>query len=353
MPAYQPPTAPLQIALLGCAHTGHAASYLSALQKIPGVHLAAIYDDDSRRGRSFANQFQAPFYTDVFELLAKEDLQAVLVCAQTADHRDLIVAAAQHGLPVLCEKPLAATLADAHEIIAACRNAGVLLQTALVSRFYPMVQTARGLVQSGESGRVLGITGGNRGIPPLPPAYPDWITDPQLAGGGALIDHSVHVTDAMRFILGKEVESVFAHTGTLFQPDLKVEDSALLSLAFTEGIIASVDSSWSLPTNNPYHYDFYLRFLTENGTIDLDDTRQALTIISNVPQERAVAAEPFGLDIDLAMLAHFIACVQAGKNLFPAASGEDGLRALEIALAGYQSIKEGKAICIMAESEKK
>ena len=218
------------------------------------------------------------------------------------------------------------------------------MQIPFVCRFFPMLQTARRLVQSGELGRVLGVVGGNRGIPPLPPTYPSWIVDPIQAGGGALLDHSVHATDAMRFVFGAEVESVFAEKSVFHPSQLAVEDCALLALTFQNGIIATVDPSWSIPANNPYHYDFYLRILGERGIIDLDDTRQALTVISDRAEQPGVSAQSFGRDVDEEMLRHFIRCVRVGENLFPAATGEDGLRALEIALAAYDSIRERQPV---------
>jgi predicted dehydrogenase len=336
----------IRAAVLSYAHSGHAVSYSNTLKGIEGAELAAIHDEDARRGRQFAEQFGIPFYAGLDQLLQREDIQCVIVCSPTDQHRDLVCAAARSGKHVLCEKPLATTIADASVMIETCRSQGVLLQIPFVSRFYPMLQTARRIVQNGEIGPVLGAVGGNRGVPPLPPAYPEWILDPVQAGGGALMDHSVHVTDAMRFVLGVEVESVFAEKSIFHPLGLAVEDCGLISLTFQNGIIASVDPSWSIPEKNPYHYDFYLRILGEKGIINLDDTRQALTVVSDRPEQSGVHAQPFGLDVDLEMLRHFIRCVRLGENLFPAATGEDGLRALEIALAAYDSIREHQPVLL-------
>jgi predicted dehydrogenase len=118
-------------------------------------------------------------------------------------------------------------------------------------------------------------------------------------------------------------------------------------------MIATVDPSWSIPKNNPYHYDFYLRILGEKGIINLDDTRQAQTVISDRPELPGVTSQPFGLDVDEEMLRHFIRCVRMGENLFPAATGEDGLRALEIALAAYDSIREHQPVTLNLEGSSK
>ncbi len=334
----------VHIGVISFAHTAHAISYSSALSKMAGVSLAAIYDEDPGRGKQYASQFQTTFCSKLDELLDRDDIQGVIICSPTNLHRELACAAALAGKHILCEKPIATNIPDAKVMIAACNSAGVLFQIPFVCRFYPMVQAAKKLVQTGEIGRVLGVIGGNRGRPPLPSVYPDWITDPLRAGGGALLDHSVHVTDAMRFIFESEVTSVFAEKSIFHPPGLAVEDCALLSLSFQNGMIATVDPSWSIPENNPYHYDFYLRMLGEKGTINMDDTRQALTVVSDYPTQRGVTVQPFGIDVDLEMVRHFIRCIRLGENLFPAASGEDGLRALEIALAAYDSANKHEPV---------
>ena len=168
------------------------------------------------------------------------------------------------------------------------------------------------------------------------------MTDPAQSGGGALIDHSVHVTDAMRFVLGDEVVRVSAETGTLMSSDSPVDDCALILLEFRNGAVASVDPSWSIPAANTFHYDFYLRILGTDGLVTLDDTKQALHVASDRPESQGFALEPFGVNVDHAMVRHFVHCIRTDEQLAPRASGEDGLRALEIALAAYESARNGQ-----------
>lgn len=340
----------VRVGILSYAHTAHAASYTRALIQIPGVEVVAIYDDDAARGQMFGQRFGVPaFYSTPEPLLARDDIHAVVVCSPTAAHAALVTAAARAGKHVLCEKPIAARLADARAMIEACRAAGVQLHMAFVCRFYPMVQAAKQMIDAGEIGPVYGVLGGNRGLPPLPPAYPPWIIDPAQAGGGALLDHSVHVTDALRYLLGSEVESVFAESGTLIHKELAVDDCGLMLLKFRSGVAASVDPSWSIPANHPYHYDFYLRLLGAEGLISLDDTLQALRVTRDGSGERGAILEPFGVDEDAEMVRHFVRCLREGEELPPRASGEDGLRALEIALAAYESARRGQPVSLPLE----
>lgn len=323
------------IALLGCAHVPHAMSYARAASESPSVRLVAAWDDTPAIARRVGERFEVPLARSPDELVALPGVDAVVVCSATADHRSLVEVAASAGRHVLVEKPIATTMADAQAMVDACDRAGVQLQVAFVTRFYPLVQRVRSLVRDGAIGEVRGLVGGNRGRPPLPPSYPDWITDPTRAGGGALIDHSVHVTDVMRHVTGLEVTDVGAEVNSAFW-NAGVDDMALLSLRFAGGAVGSVDPSWSVPAGNPWHYDFSLRILGTKGALTIGDTTESLNVVGDVGRAGQVLV-PFGADIDALMLNGFADSIRAGHVLEPCADGHDGIRALEIALAGYRA----------------
>ncbi len=327
--------APLHVAVVGCAHRPHAWSYARALSASSSARLLAVYDPDPELGHSVADDFAAPWTGDLDALLGSEELDAVVVCSPTVEHRGHVEAAAAAGCAILVEKPLATTVEDGRAMVEACHDAGVQLHTAFVSRFLPHVRTAKEALDSGALGEVVGLRAGNRGRPPLPPDYPAWITDAEQAGGGALIDHSVHLTDLVRHLTGHEVTRVAAETGSLLW-GVGVEDCALLSLVLDSGAVASLDPSWSVPANNPWDYDFFLRLTGTTGSIDLDDLSESVQIVSPVTGD-GVRLVGFGDDPDAAMIEAFCASVREGRVLEPGASGEDGLRALEVALAGYAS----------------
>lgn len=343
---------PLRIAMLGAAHVGHAISYGRHVAAAEAVELVGLHDADAGVATAVAEKLGgAKVFGSPQALVAQPGLDAVVVVGATDQHRAAVEAAAAAGVHVLCEKPIATTTADARAMIDACASAAVQLQVAFVCRFYPMVQLARKMVEEQEIGPVVGMVGGNRGRPPLPPAYPAWITDATRAGGGALLDHSVHVIDAMRYLSGAEVVSVRAETGTMFNEELAVEDAALLLLEFDDGAVASIDPSWSVPEASPYHYDFYLRVLGASGTLDLDDRRQALRLASDVVERRGARLEPFGADVDGRMIDTFLRSVRQGERLAPAASGEDGLRAVEVALAAYEAARTGDTVRIVGRCD--
>jgi predicted dehydrogenase len=194
----------------------------------------------------------------------------------------------------------------------------------------------RDAVQSGTLGEVLMIRGTNRGTNPG-----GWFVDPALSGGGAVTDHTVHVADVIRFITGEEIVSVYAEADTHFTPDLPVEDRALLMLGLSGGGFASLDPSWSRPSAAfPAWGDVTLQLTGTGGVATMDYTAQHNRLYSNA---RVRAADlPWGDDPDLLMIMDFIAAVREGRP--PLATGEDGLRAVEVVAAAYASIRTGRSV---------
>lgn len=331
-----------RIGILGAAHMGHAWAYARALIESPNAEVVGIHDDEPEHTRWIREDFGIVAVASAEELLASAD--AVLVCSANAEHRAHVELAAAHGRHVLCEKPTATTVEDAEAMVAACADAGVQLHVAFVSRFLPIVERARGAVREGRLGDLIGLVGANRGRPPLPPAYPGWITDPVAAGGGALIDHSVHVTDVMRHVSGLEVAEVSAEAGSLLW-GLEVDDIAVVSLRFENGAVGSIDPSWSVPADHPWDYDFSLRIVGTEGALDITDAAETLSVVSTREGAgRGLRHASFAEDADRAMIEAFLASVRAGVLQERCATGEDGVRALEVALAGYRSAAAGAAV---------
>jgi predicted dehydrogenase len=333
---------PVGVALLGAAHMGHAWAYARALSDSPGARLVGVHDPEPEHTRWLAQDFGVRLADDAESLLTTPEVEAVVVCSANVEHRAHVELAARHGKHVLCEKPIATTLEDAGAMVAACEEAGVQLHLAFPSRFLPLVARAREAVRVGRLGELVGMVGGNRGRPPLPPSYPAWITDPVAAGGGALIDHSVHVTDAMRHVSGLEVTEVSAEVSSSLW-SLEVEDVAVLTLRFGNGAVGSIDPSWSVPEGNPTDYDFYLRLVGTEGSLTVTDAAEAVNLVSTRrDRPSGLRRSSFAGDADAHMLKAFLESVRLGSVQEPCATGEDGLRALEIALAGYRSSATGR-----------
>jgi predicted dehydrogenase len=160
----------------------------------------------------------------------------------------------------------------------------------------------------------------------------------------------VHVTDAMRHVSGLEATAASAEADSLLW-DCGVDDVAVLTLRFDGGAVASIDPSWSVPADNPWDYDFFLRVLGTEGSIEIRDDADSLHLVSSVASgPRGLRLAGFGQDVDLAMIEAFAQSVQAGEIVDPCATGEDGLRALEIALAGYESAATHQPISVSAQA---
>jgi predicted dehydrogenase len=179
--------------MLSFAHM-HAFAYAHSLGETPGAQLIGIADDDGARAREMAARFGAAAWT--VEQLLDSDVDAVIVCSENARHADHVVACAQAGKHVLCEKPLATTIADGERMIAACDRAGVFLSTAFVCRYLPPVRRAWEICRGGDLGEVYAVKATNHGTMPG-----GWFADQALAGGGAVVDHTVHVADLLRWFL--------------------------------------------------------------------------------------------------------------------------------------------------------
>lgn len=323
---------PIKIGLLSAAHL-HADFYAPALQALPSAELVGLYDQETARGESFAQRYGIEFFPERAALL--ERVQAVVVTTENAGHREAAVAAAEAGVHVLCEKPIATTRSDAEAMIAACRQAGVQLMISFPCRYAPAFVEARKLVQSGEMGKVLAMSGTNRGRNPG-----GWFTDPDLAGGGTVMDHTVHVVDLMRVLTAEEVVEVFCEKDTVFTPDLAVEDCGLVSLQFSGGAFGTLDCSWSRPPHYPVWGDVTLNVIAEGGNLFLDLFSEHVDVYRNA--DASYSWLDYGHDVNQALLGDFLRCVEQGQPV--PISGEDGLRALEVALAAYEAAREGRPV---------
>lgn len=334
----------MRLALMSFAHL-HAEGYANQLRTLPGIELIGFADDDDARGRHFADRFQLRRF-DSYQALLAERPDGVVICSENARHRELTEMAAQAGAHVLCEKPLATTPEDARQMVAACARAGVQLMTAFPMRFSAPVIEIKKLVESGGLGTIYGASTTNQGqLPRLHSAYPrDWFTDPQLAGGGAATDHTVHVADLLRWFLGCEVVEVFAELSNAFynHEPLQVETAGLIMLTFENGTFATIDCSWSRPPIYPTWGGLTMELIGERGLATVDAFKQVMTVYA---QDAARPAYAFwGSDANRGMIAEFAAAIR--ENRAPAVTGTDGLRAVEIVEAVYRSARERQPVAV-------
>lgn len=314
--------------MLSAAHV-HASAYAACLNALPNVEFTGVWDSDTDRGRAAAAMWNVPFLEDREGLL--DSARAVVVASENVHHAELTAAAAARQCAVLCEKPLATSIADGEAMIAACRYAGVPLMTAFPCRFSPVAARLRDTVAEGAIGRVVAIKGTNRGRNPG-----GWFNDLKLAGGGAVMDHTVHVADLIRWITNDEPASVFAEIDNSIN-HAGFDDCGTLFIRYVSGMFATLDPSWSRPKVFPTWGDVTLEIIGEAGSVYGDLFSQRFMLYSDTDQ--AISECLWGDDIDLGMVAAFVNAVESGLPM--PVTGEDGLMAARVALAAYESARVG------------
>ncbi len=337
---YRTITLPMKIGILSFAHL-HAEAYIQNLRALPGVELLGIADDDAARGQRFAQTFDARYFDSYAALLAQKP-DAVLVCSENRNHRALVEMAADARAHVLSEKPLATNLADARAMIQACERAQVKLMTAFPMRFSAPLVEIKTRLDADEFGRVYAFNATNQGEAPL--QHRAWFVDKDLAGGGAVMDHTVHLADVLRWYLQSEVEKVYAQTNRILYadeiPDARVETGGLLMLTFANGVFATIDCSWNKPPYYPTWGGLTFEMIAERGVVLVDAFKQNLTVYRH--ELKRAAWDYWGSDSNQAMLAEFVSAIREERP--PRVTGEDGLRALEITLAAYESAARGEPV---------
>ncbi|MFM8236198.1 MAG: Gfo/Idh/MocA family protein [Actinomycetota bacterium] len=232
----------IRVGLVGCGHIGaaHALAITElAAAGLVDAGLVAVADRDPARAERFAARYGAVAHATPGDLVDAVDV--VWICTWTSGHRALAELAADRGRAVFCEKPLGTDLAEAEQVAAALR--AVPHQVGLVLRSAPVFVELRRRIASGEHGRVLAVAFRDDQYFPVQGTYrSSWRGEVEHAGGGTLLEHSIHDVDLLRWMLGEPervnatVESRFGHPG--------IDDVAAVSFRFPGGATAQLTSVW-------------------------------------------------------------------------------------------------------------
>ncbi|MGC8862697.1 MAG: Gfo/Idh/MocA family protein [Armatimonadota bacterium] len=316
---------PVKIGIVSFAHP-HAHGYASCLQKLSNVEFVGIFDEDRARAKEMSKLYHVKAFASYEEMLAA-DIDAVIVTSENAYHRRHVVLAAQAEKHALCEKPLASTKQDAEAIVEVCKRSGVKLMTAFPCRFHPVFKRLRESVESGELGKLLAIKGTNQGQCPG-----GWFLDRNLSGGGAVIDHTVHLVDLMRVLTRAEPARIYAEIDNrMFGGDC--DDTGIISVDFTNNVFATIDASWSRPKSYPYWGNVNLEVIGTQGVAKMEMFAQKIDLFSDRTGKHTY--EYWGDDANLAMISSFADSI--ANDLPVEVTGEDGVKALEVAIVAYES----------------
>jgi predicted dehydrogenase len=219
-----------------------------------------VADVRPRVANALAEAVRGTAYPSHRALLEDSDVDAILVCTPPSTHAEIVLQGIEHGRHVLCEKPLAIDVASARAMVEAAETAGVVFTMAAKFRFVTDVIRARQIVGSGILGELIVVEN-------LFASRVDmtrrWNSDPAISGGGVLIDNGTHSVDVVRYFLGPIVE-VMAVEAKRIQ-NLEVEDTATMLLRTADGVLGTVDLSWSVEKAT----DSYLTLYGSQGTISV------------------------------------------------------------------------------------
>ncbi len=321
----------MRIGIWSLAHM-HAESYLACLCKRSDVASVTIVDETPARAQEVAARHGVAWVRSAKELLARAD--AVIITSANADHASMALQAAEAGVHALVEKPLATTRADALTMIDAFATRGLVLATAFPCPFSPAFCALQERVVAGELGEVLALRTTNHGSMPG-----GFFIELARSGGGAVMDHSVHVADLLRRLTGSNPVRVQAEIGHGLYHQAW-DDSGLLTLDMASGAVATLDASWSRPKSYPTWGDVTLQVIGTRGSAYADLFGQHVTLY---PAEASPPRwVPWGSNLDELMIDDFLGAMAQGRP--PRSTGWEGLKALEVALAAYASANTGQPV---------
>lgn len=236
----------LRIAVIGAGLIGQ--QHITLVTEGQECTLVAICDTDPSAA-AIAAHHNIPFYQDYHTLLAKEPLDGVIVATPTEQHVTVGLACAAHGLPMLIEKPVTATLGEAHQLLRATEQHNVKILVGHHRRHNPLVQTARQIVQSGQLGELIAVSA--HWLLQKPAAYFDVAWRRRRPGGGPALINLIHDIDNLRFICG-EITQVFAQSSSVTR-GFEVEETLSIHLSFANGALGTILASDATPA--PWSYE--------------------------------------------------------------------------------------------------
>ena len=310
-----------------------------------GGEVIAVMSSDAVRAERYASENGIPRHTtSLDQLLADPSVQAVYVSTTNELHPDQTVAAARAGKHVLCEKPLALSLPEARRMVQACRDAGVVMGTNHHLRNAGAHRAMRQAIKDGLIGRPLAARVFHAVY--LPVHLQGWrITNPD-AGGGVVLDITVHDADTLRFVLEDEPVDAVALTQSAGMAQGELEDGVMAALRFRSGLIAQLHDAFT----TKYAGTGFEVHGTEGSLIGRNVMTQrpiGEVVLRNAEGERALPVDPE--DLYVRALRSFHAAI-AGDGQ-PSATGEDGVRSLATAIAVLEAARTGRRTSVQSGLE--
>jgi D-apiose dehydrogenase len=337
---------PLRAALIGCGYI--SAQHIPAWQTTPDAELVAVCDANRARAEERAAQFGvSTVYESVETMLATEQLDCVDIATRPETHQALARLAANKGINVLCQKPLASTLAEATAIADLCDAAGVRFMVLEMWRHLPVLRDLRGALDQGSIGPVhmMRLLGHRR---PMNRSYPVDANQPYFAEMPRLLVYEmmIHYIDGVRFLMG-DVESVYARTMRV-NPLIAGEDHALVVFGHESGATTYLDCSWASPTDREMKVGSSDMLIEgRDGSLHLDPYDGELRHITNagttvLKRYDTGGRQGPGSPAFTSCIADFAGAIRHGRPF--QSSGRDNLKTLAATLAAYESVSRGTVV---------
>jgi myo-inositol 2-dehydrogenase/D-chiro-inositol 1-dehydrogenase len=331
-------TTKLNVGLIGAGRIGRVHAENLAY-RIPEANVVAVADVVFDSAKTCAAEFQIPTaLSDPQVILDDDAVEAVVICASTDTHAPLIMAAAQAGKHIFCEKPIALDLSVIDEALAVVEQHGVKLQIGFNRRFDPNFRQARELVAAGKLGapHIVRITSRDPAAPPV-----EYIK----VSGGIFLDMTIHDFDMARYLLDSEVEEIYATGGTLIDPAIGEAgdiDTAVLTLRYANGALGVIDNS----RQAVYGYDQRVEiFGSEGGVVVANNVPHRATLFDAAGVHGALPLYFFLERYQEAYVAEMKAFVKAiQEDEAPLVTGIDGRIPVVMGLAAWQSYRENRPV---------
>jgi len=330
--------APLRIGVIGVGRIGRMHAELLAHQ-VPGAALGAVFDAYGPAARGVAADLRVPAAQSVEEIF-DGDLDAVAICSSSDTHVDLLVAAAEAGKAVFCEKPVSLDLVEVDRALGAIDAAGVPFQIGFNRRFDPAHASVREAVVSGAVGEPHLVRISSRDPEPPPLEY-------VKSSGGLFLDMMIHDFDMARFVTGSEVVEVFARGALRIEPSFAEAgdiDTALATLVHADGCLTAIDNS----RRAAYGFDQRVEVFGSEGMAVSENPRAHTGSVLTADGERRPPNPYFFLERYLPSYVRewqaFVDAVKRGQD--PPVSTTDARAPLVIGLAAGRSLREGRPVRI-------
>ncbi|CAN5186566.1 hypothetical protein BH09PSE3_BH09PSE3_00230 [soil metagenome] len=343
----------MKFGLIGSGSIG--AVRAAALAKMAGSSLTAIHDVDGSRARAVAPT--ATFHASTRAMIDDPDVEAVIISTPPQFHEQLAIDAVQAGKHVLVEKPMAASVEVCQNMARAAQEAGRLLTVGYNHRYFEAVKLVRDIVRSGQIGKLSHVRAytGHTGLSEFKAS---WMYDGAIMGGGTLFDNGTHIVDMVRYLMG-DFDEVYGHSSNKVWEIDNVEDNALALVRSAEGVTGSIQSSWTEWKG----YRFWIEAYGDRGmasayyapmmakVITLDRPGGSPTVRryfypKAIVREKLRGWQSTVIQTFIEELDDFAAVAGGGLGSGRLAVAEDGIRAIQVAKAVYESSRSGHRITL-------